>query len=167
MPTKYCLLLNLPRFLLACVCWFAVTPLCKAEAEISGTVGFYRPFLDEPSEFLAGGAVRIPLTRRLAVRPEFHANSYRDHHDRLVIGSVTFDVTDPRKRAVLFVSGGGGFLRTHDKRIDYTYYEGTALGGVGVRFAIGERWTAGSEFRLGMNAFPQVTFNIGIQVGRR
>ena len=145
----------------------AATPLCKAETEVSGVVGFYRPFLDEPAEFLAGAAVRFPLTKRFSVRPEFLANSYSNHSDRLGILGVTFDVTDPRKRAVFFVSGGGGFVRTHDKRINYTYYEATALGGVGVRFALGERWTAGTEFRLGANAFPQVTFSVGMQVGKR
>jgi hypothetical protein len=158
---------NLRIAVLACICWVAATPLCKAEAEISGVVGFYRPFLDERAEFLGGAAVRVPLTSRLAIRPEFLANAYANHSDNLAIASVTFDVTDPGKRAVVFVSGGGGFLRTHDKRINYTYYEATGLGGVGVRFSFGERWTAGSEFRLGTNAFPQVTFSVGMQIGRQ
>jgi hypothetical protein len=158
---------NLRRLVLLCVSWLAATSLCQAGAEISGIIGFYRPFLDESPEFLAGAAVRAPLTRRFAVRPEFLANSQSYHSDQLVIASVTFDVTDPERRAVMFVSGGGGFVRTHDKRINYTYYEGTGLAGVGVRVAMGERWTAGGEFRLGSNAFPQVTFSVGIRVGRR
>jgi hypothetical protein len=158
---------NIRRLISVCICLLAAMPLCRAETEVSGIVGFYRPFLDERAEFLAGAAVRLPLTKRFSVRPEFLASSYSYHSDQLGIVSVTFDVTDPRKRAVLFVSGGGGFVRTHDKRINYTYYEATALGGVGVRFALGERWTAGTEFRLGANAFPQVTFSVGMQVGKR
>ena len=157
--------MNAARTLLAttffCACAAAAEPV-----EITGSIGYYRAFLDEPGELATGAAVRLPLTRRLAVRPEFVASSYADYFHASVLGSITYDVSDPDRPVVAYVSAGGGLLRTRDKRIDYSYTEGVGLGGVGVRFALGSRWTAGTEFRIGTNAFPLVTFHIGIKVGR-
>jgi hypothetical protein len=134
--------------------------------EILGSIGLYRAFLDEPAELAGSIAVRVPITRRLAIRPEFIASSYTDYLHTSIVGSATFDVTNPDRAVVAFVSGGGGWLRTHDKRINYSYDEGVGLAGVGVRFVVGKIWTAGSEFRLGTNAFPLLTFSVGIRLGR-
>jgi hypothetical protein len=150
------------------VCCVAITGRAFAAepVEILGSVGYYRAFLDEPAEFAGGVSVRVPITRRLAIRPEFIGSSYTDYLHTSIVGSATFDVTDPDRPMVAFVSGGGGWLRTHDKRINYSYDESVGLAGAGVRFAIGKIWTAGTEFRLGTNAFPLLTVNVGIRLGR-
>ena len=51
-------------------------PLMAAggEVEVSGSGNLWKPFLDEAPGFAAGGAVRIGLTRRIAVRPGQHVS---------------------------------------------------------------------------------------------
>jgi hypothetical protein len=151
--------------------FLAITTVASAFAadapEILGSVGYFRAFLDEPGEFAGGAALRIPVVRRLAIRPEFIVSNQRGYTHALVIGSATVDVSDPHKPVVAYISGGGGFIRTHAKSIGYSYSEGLALAGAGVRFVLGDRWTAGSEFRLGTSGFPLITFNIGIRLGEK
>ena len=153
-------------FILACGLYAASGLVAAEPVEILGSIGYYRAFLDEPGELAGGAAVRVRVARRWAIRPEFIASSYSDYLHTSLIGSVTFDVTDPDRPVVAYVSGGAGFLRTQDKRINYSYHEGVGIVGAGVRFALGKYWTAGSEFRLGTNAFPLLTFNLGIKVGK-
>ena len=66
-------------------------------AEVLATFGSYRRYLDEPAAFSSGVSVKIPVTRRISVRPEFLADSGRVYSNLLALGSVTGDFTDPEK----------------------------------------------------------------------
>jgi len=133
--------------------------------ELLATAGSYKRFLDEPATFAYGAALRIPVMRRLAVRPEIIADHGRYYSNVLALGSVTFDFTDPGGKAVGYVVGSAGGLRTREDAI-FTATTWSALAGVGVRFPIAGKWTGAAEFRAGMPAFPLVTFNIGYRFGK-
>ena len=142
----------------ACLLLMAVS---AAAAEILAAVGSYRRYLDEPAALTCGLAAKFPVTRRLSIRPEFLIDNGRYYSNRLALGSVTGDFTDPEKTAVGYWVAGGGGVRTREESFAFNVWQWALLGGVGVRFAVGERWTAAAEFRTGMPAFPLVTFNIG------
>ena len=69
--------------------------VCHAadSVEISGTAAYLKPFLDESGGLVAGATVRIPLMRRLSVRPELFAGTITGYRHVVGLGSVLFDVT--------------------------------------------------------------------------
>jgi hypothetical protein len=147
----------------------AFLPACHAAepVELLGTLGFHRAYLDVRGGLTGGVALRVPVSRRLALRPEFLITDEPYYRHATVLGSAMFDITDPDRSTVAYLVGGGGMVRTREKPISYTLNEGTVLGGIGVRFAAGERWTAGTEFRVGPNAFPLITGYFGFRLRRR
>lgn len=136
-------------------------------ADVLATFGSYRRYLDEPPAFTYGAAVKIPVTRRFAVRPEFLGDNGRVYSHLLALGSVTGDFTSPEKVAVGYWVASAGGVRERQGFSAFNFWTWAVLGGVGVRFPIGERWTAAAEFRAGLPAFPLVTFNVGYRWGRR
>jgi hypothetical protein len=135
--------------------------------EVFATTGAVKGYLDEPFKFAGGAGARIPFFDRLALRPEFLvANDPRFSH-RYVLGSVTYDVNDPRRTTALYLVGGGGWVSVRDRAIPYSFGEGEFVGGAGFRFALGERVTFSTEFRAGKSALPLVTAQIGFRLGKR
>jgi hypothetical protein len=145
----------------------ASTAMAAQAVEVSGSVGTIKTFLDEPAEFAFGGSLRLPLMRRLGVRPEFIATRLVDYKRYLAIVSATWDFTDAERGVVGYLVGGAGILYTRDKRIFYSTRTTTALGGVGVRFQLPAGLLAGGEIRFGNAAFPLATFSIGYRFGGR
>jgi len=147
---------------LLCASAVAADPL-----ELLATTGYHRAYLDEIGGFASGGALRIPLTRRLAIRPEFLVSSEHKYRHFMFLGSATFDFTNPDNHVAGYLAGGAGVLETIEKRFTYTYVSPTFTGGVGVRFSFGNYWTANTEFRLGSDSFPLVTAGVGFRFGKR
>ena len=136
------------------------TVICPA-IDFNAHVGTNKPYLDERAGVTGGASVRFPVTRRLSIRPEALAGTIPNYSHTLILASMTFDFTDPANRAVGYVVGGGGGVRTRDSWSQYTNWSATALAGAGVRVRLSDRWITGAEFRIGLNAFPMVTFNLG------
>lgn len=134
-------------------------------AELYGAFGAYKRYLDEPAEPTYGVAVRIPVTRRLAIRPEFLADSGSRYSNQLLLGSITGDFTNPDKPAVGYWVGSAGLVRTEEVPFSFTASQATLMGGVGVRFRLSEHWAAAAEFRAGFPVFPLVTFSFGYRWG--
>jgi hypothetical protein len=135
-------------------------------AELTGSIGAHKPYIDERAGLAGGAALRIPISRRAALRPEFIASSQDYYSHLLGLGSVTFDFTDPDGPAVGYAVAGAGVRRVREKPIGYTYVDRAWMGGVGVRLGGRSRWAAGAEFRVGAPAFPLVTFYAGFRFGR-
>ena len=138
----------------------ACTSVCSA-VDLTAAIGAYKPYLDERPGLIQGGAVRIPISHRIALRPEILTGGISSYSHVLGLASVTFDFTDPGNGAVGYVVGSAGAARTRDRRISYVSVQRALLGGAGVRFAFANHWTAGAELRVGETAFPLVTFNVG------
>jgi len=135
--------------------------------EVFGTAGAVKGYLDEPFNFAGGAGARIPLVDRLALRPEFLIAEEPSYSHRYFLGSVTYDINHPRRPAVFYLIGGGGWVEVRDKRIPYSFGEGEFVGGAGVRFALGSRITLSTEFRAGKSALPLVTMHLGFRLGKR
>ena len=149
---------------LLAICFFAG---CCSAAELSATFGSYKRYLDEPNSATYGGSIRIPLARRWSVRPEVLVDNGKNFSNVLALGSVMFDFTDPDKRAVGYAVFSAGTVQTLDQRISFSASHWLGAGGAGVRFALSEHWIAAAEMRVGMPAFPLITFNLGYRWGRR
>jgi hypothetical protein len=136
-------------------------------AELTGTFGAMKPYIDEPAGSVAGAALRIPISRRLGLRPEFLSSSQSYYRHALALGSVTVDFTRPDRAAVGYAVAGAGAAWVREKPINYNYLRRTLLAGAGVRFRAGSRVIAGTEFRIGYPAAPLVTFYAGFRFGGR
>jgi len=64
-------------------------------AEVLATAGSYKRYLDEPAALSYGVSAKIPVTRRIAVRPEFLADSDKVYSNLLALGSLTGDSPMP------------------------------------------------------------------------
>ena len=145
----------------------SVLLLCAAvqAAELTGTLGAMKPYIDEPAGLAAGAALRIPITRRIAVRPEFLVSSQSYYRHTLGLGNVTVDFTRPDRLAVGYAIFGAGAAWVREQPIDYTYVRRTILAGAGVRFQAGSHVIAGTEFRVGYPAAPLLTVYAGFRFG--
>lgn len=139
---------------------------CPA-AEVLGTVASYKRYLDEPASATYGAAVRVPVFRKLSLRPEVLADTGTNFSSILALGSVILDFSNPERRAVGYAVFSSGIVRTLDERISFSASRWVAAGGAGVRFAISDRWIAAAEARVGMPVFPLITFNVGYRWGSR
>ncbi|HYI97329.1 MAG TPA: hypothetical protein VEX68_27575 [Bryobacteraceae bacterium] len=144
--------------------WFILgtfVAVCHS-AEVFATVGSYKRYLDEPAAFSSGVSVKIPVTRRIAVRPEFLADNGGAYSNLLALGSLTGDFTDPAKAAVGYWIAGGGLVRAREAAFALDARHWIVVGGAGVRFVLSKHWIAAAEFRAGVPAFPLVTFTLDI-----
>lgn len=121
-------------------------------------------------ELLAGTAVRIPLTPRLAVGPELTFVSGDGHSHLILTGNLTFDVRRPstRPRATPFLVVGAGLYQTREQLLaggPYTSREGAFTAGGGVRVPAGERGTVGVEARMGWEAHLRLNAVFGWRLG--
>lgn len=142
-------------------------PLLTSAVELSGSASLWKPFLDEEAGFAGGAALRMPVTRRIAIRPEVTGGSIQTYGRLMLLGTLTFDVTNPDAPAVGYIVGSAGLNYSRDARISYSYTESTALAGAGVRYYPGGRWVAGIEFRVGPDAFPLITASFGYRFGNK
>ena len=164
-----------------------VTPLCAQQGQqltpptIEGKVIFGSAIFNEDIEHKAvGGAVRVYVTKRLSIEPEYlylrHSDNDQDH---LVQPNVAFDFTDPTKRFVAYGIAGVGVLHhkgrffgsdfvTGAPRVfDTSFTTWTASAGGGVKIFLTKRLFVSPEFRVGREPTVRATINVGYVFGGR
>jgi hypothetical protein len=118
-------------------------------------------------------AARYYVTPRVSVGPEVAYISGEHHSHLMLTGNVTFDfVADDASqdsRVTPFVVAGGGWYRTRESFPNhqvFTSSEGAFTAGGGIRFALGNRFVAGAEVRVGWELHLRLNGFVGVQFGR-
>lgn len=177
---KYVLAVSL--FLVACI-----TPISAQQGQqlthpkIEAKVIFGSTVFNEDSEHKAvGGAVRVYVTKRLSIEPEYLylRHSERDQ-DQLVQPNVAYDFTDPTKRVVAYGIAGVGVLHhkgrffgndfvTGAPRVfDTSFTTWTASAGGGMKIFLTKRLFVSPEVRVGRQPTLRATINVGYVFGGR
>ena len=160
--------------LVACVTpLFAQQPLTSPKVE--GKVIFGSALFGEELEHkLVGGAVRVYVTKRLSIEPEYlYLRRSEDDQDNLVQMNVAYDFTDPGKRAVVYGIAGAGVLHNRGRvfgalsvrEIKFTTW--TASAGGGVKIFLTNRLFVSPELRLGREPTVRASINVGYVFGGR
>jgi hypothetical protein len=174
-------LLAVVVFLMACV-----TPLCAQDQQLTrpkvegkviiGTAVFG----EDLQHTLVGGAVRVYVTKRFSIEPEYlYLRRSKDDQDHLGQINVAYDFTDPTKRFVPYVIGGAGVLHNRGRvfgadfetrepfvrEIEFTTW--TASAGGGVKIFLTDRLFVSPELRLGREPTFRATINVGYVFGGR
>ena len=137
-------------FVAAVIVIFVTALPVKSQTRVSirGTIGATKAFLDDPFSTVAGGAVLIPIGRRIAIGPEFLFSRVSGFQDRSVVGTGVFYLTGIN-RITPYVTGSIGLLRDHDTNINFTSKEWSGGGGAGLRIATQGGFFLAPEIRLG------------------
>lgn len=149
---------------------------------VEGKVIFGTSIFNEDLEHkVVGGAVRVYVTKRLSIEPEYlymrHSDNDQDH---LVQGNVAVDITDPTKRFVAYGIAGLGVLHHKGRFVGSDFATGaprvfdvsintwTASAGGGVKIFLTNRLFVSPEFRVGREPTVRATINVGyVFAGRR
>ena len=136
-------------------------------AEVRGTIG-YTTFLDEAPQhhLLTGGSVRIYVTRRLSVEPEF-LFLYRSERDKDIIAwpQIAYDFADPGSRVIPYVIGGVGLMHSIFPRFSTT--ESAVSGGFGMKVFVNDRVFVAPEARLGFEPILRFSVSVGYAFGAK
>ena len=165
--------LRVTRCITACAlclaCALPVAAQTRASLDVSGG---WMGFPDDgylANEVLAGTALRIGVTPRLAVGPELVYVRGEGHSHLILTGNLTFDLRAPdaRPRATPFLVAGGGLYQTRTPFFGETFTsrEGAFTAGGGVRVPAGDRGTLGVEARMGWEAHLRVNAVFGWRLG--
>ena len=165
-----------------------VTPLSAQQGQqltppkVEGKVIFGSAIFNEDTEHkVVGGAVRVYVTKRLSIEPEYLYLRHSDNdQDQLVQPNVAFDFTDPTKRFVAYGIAGVGVLHhkgrffgsdfvTGAPRVfDTSFTTWTASAGGGVKIFLTKRLFVSPELRVGREPTVRATINVGyVFAGRR
>lgn len=151
----------------------------KVEAKlIAGGASFAEPAIPHG---VVGGAVRVYLTRRLSVEPEFlYMRHSRDDEDYFLQVNAAYDITDPTKKFVLYGIVGAGHLRNRSvyrgndfvtglpRDFDASFKTWTASIGGGVKIFVTKRLFVSPEVRVGREPDVRGTVSVGyVLVGRK
>ena len=179
--SKYVLAVGV--FVMACV-----TPLCAQPGQqlthpkVEGKVIFGSALFGEDLEHkLVGGAVRVYVTKRLSIEPEYLYLRHTDRdQDQLFQPNVAYDFTDPTQRLVAYAIAGAGVLHhkaplffgrdfvTGEPRVfDTSFTTWTATVGVGAKVFVTKRLFVSPEFRLGREPTLRATISVGYAFGGR
>ena len=131
-------------------------------------------FGDDIEHKVVGGAVRVYVTKRISIEPEFlYMRNGADDEDFIVQPNVAFDLTDPTKRFVAYAIGGAGVLHHKGRFFGNDFTTGaplvfdksvttwTASAGGGVKIFLTNRLFVSPEFRLGSEPTVRATVNVG------
>ena len=157
--------------------------LTPPKAEIRLTVGASGFTSDQERipHGVAGGSLRIYVTRRVSVEPEFlYMRNSPNDEDYFSQVSVAYDLTDPTKRFVPYVVAGLGVLHhrgqvdgvdfvTRQPRVfDNSYTAAAASAGAGVKVFLTKRLFIAPEGRVGRQPSLRGTISIGyVFAGRK
>lgn len=137
-------------------------------------------FNDDIEHKVVGGAVRVYVTERVSIEPEYLYLRHSDNdQDQLVQPNIAIDFTDPTSRFVAYGIAGVGLLHhkgrffgndfdTGAPRVfDTTFTTWTASAGVGVKIFLTERLFVSPELRVGREPTVRGTINVGYVFGGR
>jgi hypothetical protein len=143
----------------------------KVEAKlVLGGASFADPSIPHS---IVGGAVRVYLTRRFSVEPEFlYMRHDRHDQDYFIQVNAAYDITDPTKRFVVYgIAGAGNFRNRSDfggDGIDTSFTTWTASVGGGVKIFLTKRLFVAPEVRVGREPNVRGTVSVGyVFVGRK
>lgn len=132
-------------------------------------------FIDEDwiDHTAIGLGAMVFVTDRLALGPELVLLRGSDgEHGWTLTGTVTYDLVRDtgtgRRRVTPYLAAGAGYL-SQTTRVGtgfFTSGEGTASGGLGVRFAPDDRWFIAPEVRLGYEPELRALVHIGVRTRR-
>src|SRR5262245_44870822 len=149
--------------LVACVTPLSAQYQQLTSPKVEGKVIYGGAIFDEDLKHtLVGGALRVYVTKRLSIEPEY-LYLRRTEHDQDHLGqlNVAYDFTDPTKRFVAYAIGGGGVLHNRGRvfgsdfvtrqpfvrEISFTTW--TASAGAGLKIFVTKRLFVSPELRLG------------------
>ena len=141
---------------------------CLAAAEaptLLAVAGYLKPYLDEEGSTAVGAALHVPITSRLAVRPEYIQSRQRFYGQRFFAVSALWYFAPRDRRVAWYVVGGPCVFRREERFINFHSYQEGLLFGTGLHWRLGKGWIAGPEFRVGSSAIPLLTFSIGRRLG--
>jgi outer membrane protein with beta-barrel domain len=164
-----------------------VTPLYAQQDQqltspkVEGKVIFGSALFGEDLEHkLVGGALRVYVTKRLSVEPEYlYLRRSKDDQDHLGQISVAYDFTDPTKRFVPYGIAGAGVLHNRGRVFGSDFVTGepfvreisfttwTVSAGGGVKIYLTNRLFISPEVRLGREPTVRATINVGYVFGGR
>ena len=137
-------------------------------------------FNDDIEHKVVGGAVRIYLTERLSIEPEYLYMRHSDiDQDHVVQPNIAIDITDPRKRFVAYAIAGAGLLHHRGRFFGRDFETGaprvfdvsingwTASAGGGVKIFVTDRFFVSPEVRVGREPTFRATVNVGYVFGGR
>ena len=137
--------------------------LTPPKVEVKATFGAagFGDELDDP-HVVAGGSVRLYLTRRFSVEPELlYMRHSSDDQDYLFTPGVAYDLTDPTQRVVPYVAGGVGVFHHRGRFLGNDFNTGqprffdtssttwAATAGGGVKIFLSDRLFVAPDARLG------------------
>ncbi|MEO7648893.1 MAG: outer membrane beta-barrel protein [Bryobacteraceae bacterium] len=133
-----------------------------------GTTSFYDD--GTVNHLTAGGSLRLYLTRRWSIEPEFlymymRNTGFSRERDYLLWGNISFDFRDRDRRVVpsWFAAPGLVYHRTSFGQFTFSTTEGAFSTGAGVRIFLNDRWFVTPQVRVGIadGIFGEVTGSIG------
>ena len=138
-------------------------------------------FGDDIDHKVVGGAVRVYVTKRLSIEPEYlYLRDSVNDQDHLFQPNVAWDFTDPRERGVVYGILGVGVLHHKGRFVDNGFVTGaprvfdtsfttwTATAGAGVKIFLTKRLFVSPELRFGREPTLRTTINVGyVFAGRR
>jgi len=151
--------------------------LTPPKVEVKATVGS-AAFALEDEDSLAhkavGGAIRVYLSRRWSVEPEFmYMRRNANDQDYFFTPSVAYDIVSPTRRVVPYAIAGVG-VEHHTGRVfgaDFntgvpfvtdTKFTTWSLGiGAGVKVFVTDRLYVAPEFRVGREPYARATISVG------
>ena len=154
--------------------------LTPPRAEVKAIVGG-ASFGEEGPHGVVGGAVRIYLSPRISLEPEFlYMRHSRNDQDYFFQPNIAVDLTQPTGRFVPYVIAGVGVIRNRSRFVgrdfdtgaprefDTSFTGWTASIGGGVKIFVTDRFFISPEARVGREPSVRGTINVGyVFSGRR
>lgn len=158
--------------------------LTRPKVEVKVTAGgaaFALEDEDALGHTAVGGAVRVYLSRRWSVEPEFmYMRRNVNDRDYFFTPSVVYDIVEPTRKAVPYVLAGvgvehhrgnffGADFNTGRPFVSDTTFTTWSLGlGAGVKLFLTDRLFVAPEVRVGREPYARATVSVGYVIsGRR
>jgi hypothetical protein len=120
---------------------------------------------------LVGGAVRIYVSKRVAVEPEYlYMRKGASDHDQAFNLNVSYDFKDrSMTKYIPYLIGGGGFTSTRNRfsGVDFSNSTWTANFGGGLKIFLGKRFFVAPELRFGREPAFRTSVSIGYVISHR
>ena len=158
--------------------------LTRPKVEVKVTAGgaaFAIEDEDSLGHTAVGGAVRVYVSERWSVEPEFmYMRRGQNDRDYFFTPSVVYDVVEPTRKAVPYVLAGvgvehhrgnffGADFNTGQPCVSDTTFTTWSLGlGAGVKLFLTDRLFVAPEVRVGREPYARATVSVGYVIsGRR